>query len=145
MKLLAAAADAADKKDAAAIFSHVINLQDRWFKRLKNDPSESAIEWWGEPYAFEELGTRWKASLERWLNFLSEADESELERPITYRPEQFDNGDSQMLRDIVLHLNYHSILHREGIAMRLRDQGLKPPFVDYLYYLPPQNEKASAA
>lgn len=144
-RMLEAAAKAEDKKDAAAIFSHLIYAQDRWLKRVKNDPTESQIEWWGKPYPFEELGTRWKESLDRWLNYLSETDESDLERPVSYKPEQFDNGDSQRLRDIVLQLNYHSILHREGIALRLRDQGLEPPFVDYLYYLPPQNNEFAKA
>jgi uncharacterized damage-inducible protein DinB len=144
-KMLAAAKDATDKDTVAAIFSHLIYVQDRWLKRVNNDPTESQIEWWGTPYAFEELGPRWEASLGRWLEYLSKLDDNDLDKQVSYTPGQFDNGDSQSLRDIVLQLNYHSILHREGIALKLRDQGLEPPFVDYIYYLPPQNQEFAQA
>ncbi|HEV8591852.1 MAG TPA: DinB family protein [Pyrinomonadaceae bacterium] len=140
-KMLAAAEPAADKKDVAAIFSHLVYAQDRWLKRVKNDSTESQIEWWGTPYAFEELGERWEASLNSWLDHLAIISDEDLAKQIKYTAASFDNGDSQSLRDIVLQLNYHSILHREGVALRLRDQGLEPPFVDYLYYLPPQNSE----
>lgn len=138
-KMLAAAAPADDKKDVVAIFSHLIYAQDRWLKRAKGDPTEAQIEWWGPPYEFDELAAQWHESLNRWLEYLSNVAEEDLDRRVSYTPGPFDNGDSQLLRDIVLQLNYHSILHREGIALRLRDQGLEPPFVDYIYYLPPQN------
>lgn len=138
-KMLAAAEAAPDKREAAAIFSHLIYAQDRWLKRTKGDPSEFQIEWWGPAYAFEDLAERWNESLNGWLDHLATLNDDDLEKQISYTPEEFDNGDSQKLRDIVLQLNYHSILHREGVALRLRDQGIKPPFVDYLYYLPPGN------
>lgn len=75
------------------------------------------------------------------MDYLATVSDADLVKQISYTPAPFDNGDSQSLRDIVLQLNYHSILHREGVALRLRDQGLEPPFVDYLYYLPPQNQE----
>ena len=43
-KMLAAAKDATDKDTVAAIFSHLIYVQDRWLKRVNNDPTESQIE-----------------------------------------------------------------------------------------------------
>ena len=144
-KMLAAAAAAPDKKEAAAIFSHLIYAQNRWLKRVNGDPTESQIQWWGTPYAFEELAERWDESVKQWLEYLTTQTDDDLERRITYAPEEFDNGNSQRLRDIVLQLNYHSILHREGIALRLREQGLQPPFVDYIYYLPPGNAEFKTA
>jgi uncharacterized damage-inducible protein DinB len=144
-KMIVAAEPAEDKKDVCAIFSHLIYAQDRWLKRVNNDPSESQIEWWGAPYAFEELFERWEESLNRWLDHLTAINDEDLGKQVKYTAAPFDNGDSQTLRDIVLQLNYHSILHREGIALRLRDQGLEPPFVDYLYYLPPQNAEFAQA
>ena len=144
-KMLAAAIPAAEKKDVVAIFSHLIYAQDRWLKRVKGDPSEAQIEWWGTPYAFEELGERWQQSLESWIRYLETVTDEDLGKPVKYTAAPFDNGDAQTLRDIVLQLNYHSILHREGVALRLRDQELEPPFVDYLYYLPPQNTDAVKA
>ena len=144
-RMLAAAEQAADKNGVAAIFSHLIYAQDRWLKRVKNDPSEGQIEWWGTPFPFEALGERWQESLDGWVGYLEKTGEADLEKLINYIAAPFDNGDSQKLRDIVLQLNYHSILHREGVALRLRDQGVEPPLVDYLYYLPPQNTDAIRA
>jgi uncharacterized damage-inducible protein DinB len=51
-KMLATAAPAPDKKEATAIFSHLIYAQERWLKRANGDPTESQILWWGPPYSF---------------------------------------------------------------------------------------------
>lgn len=130
-----------DKSEASTVFSHIITLQDKWLLRVKGDPSESEIKWWGTPYDYDELAERWRESLDGWLSHLDPLDEAELGKEISYTPGQGDNGDRHTLRDIVLQLNYHSILHRAEIGLRLRDLGIEPPLLDYIYYLPPGNEE----
>lgn len=130
-----------DKSEASAIFSHMITLQDKWLLRAKGDPSQSAVKWWDTPYGFEELAERWSESLNGWLRFLEPLDEAGIGKEVQYTPETGDNGDRQTLRDILLQINYHSILHRAEIGLRLRDRGIEPPQVDYIYYLPPRTTR----
>ncbi|MGQ0542856.1 MAG: DinB family protein [Blastocatellia bacterium] len=140
-KMLAAMSPMLDKTDVTAIFSHLITAQNRWLLRVNNDPAEAKIKWWDTPFLFEELGALWDDSLKAWLEFFAVIDDGDLDKPVTYTPGTDDNGGSQALRDIVLQLNYHSILHRAEIGLRLRDRGVEPPHTDYIYYLPPQNLK----
>lgn len=130
-----------DKSETSAIFSHVIALQDKWLLRVLGDPSQSDIKWWGTPFGYDELADRWADSLNSWLGYLETLDDAKLGEVIQYTPEAGDNGDRQSLRDILLQLNYHSILHRAEIGLRLRDQALEPPQVDYIYYLSPGNDE----
>jgi len=139
-KMLSAMEQLTDKKDAAAIFSHIITLQDKWLLRAKGDPAEAKIKWWDTPLKFDELGEHWAASLQGWLDHLNDLSDGDLDSLVKYSAEPEDNGDSQLLKDILLQINYHSILHRAEIGLRLRDQGLVPPSVDYIYYLPPRNQ-----
>jgi len=130
-----------DKSEASAIFSHMITLQDKWLLRVKGDESQSEIKWWDTPFGYEELADRWAESLNGWLRYLKPLDDAGIREEIRYTPEAGDNGDRQTLRDILLQLNYHSILHRAEIGLRLRDHGLEPPQVDYIYYLSPANDE----
>ena len=137
-----------DKSEASAIFSHIITLQDKWLLRVKGDPSQSGIKWWDTPFGYDELAGRWEKSLNGWLRHLEPLDDAEIGNEIEFTPEPGDNGERQTLRDILLQLNYHSILHRAEIGLRLRDRGFEPPQVDYIYYLSPANDeylKAAAA
>jgi uncharacterized damage-inducible protein DinB len=143
-KMLAATLEMTDKKEAAAIFSHIIAVQDKWMRRAKNDPSEAELKWW-DIFEYDELETRWAASLNEWIEYLAGLEDGDVESQVAYAPGPDDNGSSQSLRDIVLQLNYHSIHHRAEIGLRIRDQGLQPPAMDYIYYLPPGNQQLTQA
>ena len=134
-----------DRNEVSAIFSHMITAQDKWLLRVKGDASEAGVKWWDTPFGFDDLGARWSGSLDGWLRYLGPLDEAEVSKEVRYTPGPDDNGDRQSLRDILLQLNYHSILHRAEIGLRLRDQGVEPPHVDYIYYLPPASEEYMSA
>jgi uncharacterized damage-inducible protein DinB len=144
-KMLEAMRQLDDMSGALAIFSHIITLQDKWLLRAKRDPSQSGIKWWDTPLGYDELAGRWEQSLNGWLRYLEPLDEAEIGREIQFTPETGDNGDRHTLRNVLLQLNYHSILHRAEIGLRLRDQGVEPPAVDYIYYLPPANDEYPSA
>jgi uncharacterized damage-inducible protein DinB len=125
-----------DNKESVNLFSHLIRAQDKWMRRIENDPAETGIEWFDKPFKSEELVTRWEASLSEWLKFLSGLEDEDLNRQIRFAPAPDEPEGANELRDVVLQLNYHSILHRAQICLRLHDQGIEPPHVDYIYYVP---------
>ena len=120
-----------DKTDAIRFFSHLINSQNKWLKRIEVYPQDSKMDWWEPTYTLEELESKWNESLQRWINFLNSLSENDL-----YEERKFIGYDgahwSVPLKDIALQLNYHSIHHRAQIQTIIRKQGMEPDFVDYI-------------
>ena len=124
-----------DNNESVNLFSHLIRAQDKWMRRIERDPAETEIKWFDAPFKDEELEARWKASLDEWLEFLSGLEDDDLNKQIRFAPMPDEPDGVNELRDVVLQLNYHSILHRAQICLRLHDQGIEPPHVDYIYYV----------
>ena len=124
-----------DDKESANLFSHLIRAQDKWMRRIERDPAETEIKWFDEAYPSDELNARWNASLNEWLKFLSDLEEADLNKQIEFAPAPDEPDGANLLCDVVLQLNYHSILHRAQICLPLFDQGIEPPHVDYIYYV----------
>lgn len=134
-RTLAAMQKMSDDTESVNLISHIIRAQDKWMRRIENDPTETEIKWFDAPFKTEELDVRWKGSLDKWLKFLSALEDEDLNRQIRFAPMPDEPEGINLLRDVVLHLNYHSILHRAQICLRLHDQGIEPPHVDYIYYV----------
>lgn len=142
-RLFAVARELPDRTEVNKIFSHIISAQDKWLRRVKGDSGEAGMSWW-DTIGENELEDRWTTSLTEWIEYLSKLD-TDVESKVEYNAGPDDNGSSQSLRDIVLQLNYHAILHRAEAGLRIRDQGLAAPPTDYIYYLPPGNSDHAKA
>lgn len=120
-----------EKEEAMRYFSHLINSQNKWLKRIEVYPQDPKMDWWEPAYTLEELESKWNESLQRWIDLLNSISEEEL-----FSEKKFVGYDgahwSVRLKDIVLQLNYHSIHHRAQIQTMIRRQGLEPDFVDYI-------------
>ena len=120
-----------DKTEAIRFFSHLVNSQNKWLKRIQVYPEDPKMNWWEPTYQLEELESKWNESLQQWIDFLNGLSEDEL-----YEEKKFIGYDgahwSVTLKDIALQLNYHSIHHRAQIQTIIRKQGLVPDFVDYI-------------
>ena len=134
-RTLSAMENLSDRSESLVLFSHLVRAQDRWMKRVEQDPAEVDIKWFDTPFGFDELADKWNASFSSWVNFLTGLDESRLDRQIRFAPMRDEPAGTSRLLDVVLQLNYHSILHRAQICLRLHDQGIEPPHVDYIYYV----------
>jgi len=120
-----------DKTEAVRFFSHLINSQNKWIRRIELYPQAPQMDWWEPVYQLEELESKWNESLQQWIGFIKNLSEEEL-----YEEKKFAGYDgahwSCPLKDIALQLNYHSIHHRAQIQTIIRKQGLEPDFVDYI-------------
>ncbi len=120
-----------DKKDAVRFFSHLINSQNKWLKRIEVYPQDPRMDWWEPVYELDALESKWNESLQRWISYLNSVSEEEL-----FSEKKFIGYDGSHwavpLKDIALQLNYHSIHHRAQIQTIIRHQGLEPDFVDYI-------------
>lgn len=120
-----------DKTEAIKYFSHLINSQNKWLKRIEVYPQAPDLDWWKPEYPLEELEDKWNKSLEDWVNYLQNKTEDELNGQMRFIG--YDGGHwSAALKDIALQLNYHSIHHRAQVQTIIRKQGLEPDFVEYI-------------
>lgn len=120
-------------EQAAAVrfFSHLINSQNKWLKRIQVYPEDPKMDWWESNYLLEQLETEWDKSLQAWIDFLNNKSENELNEEVKFVG--YDGATwSCVLKDIALQLNYHSIHHRAQVQAIIRQQGLEPDFVDYI-------------
>ena len=120
-----------EKIEAVRYFSHLINSQNKWLKRVEVYPADPTMDWWEPVYPLESLEQLWDKSLAAWINFLESKKEEELLRDTKFIG--FDGATwSVPLKDIALQLNYHSIHHRAQVQTIIRQQGLEPDFIDYI-------------
>src|SRR5947207_2825270 len=129
-KLLAKIRQLPDKTGAIRYFSHLINSQDKWLRRIEIYPETPDMDWWEHVYELEKLEELWNKSLQSWIRFIETKSEQELLEEVRFVG--YDSAHwSVPLKDIALQLNYHSIHHRAQVQAMIREQGLEPDFVDY--------------
>jgi uncharacterized damage-inducible protein DinB len=124
---------------AVRLFSHIITSQDKWMARIRKDESETRLGWFAGPIPLEKLASKWSASLATWLVFLEAAPDESLDQVVDFVSTE-GKAHSVKLREIALQLNYHSIHHRAQIGLLAREQGLNPPFIDYMGYVFTRNQ-----
>jgi uncharacterized damage-inducible protein DinB len=120
-----------DPAEGIRYMSHLINSQNKWMARIRQDPGLKKMSWWEPLYPLEELEPQWSGSLTPWLEYIAALPEKDLHEEITYTGN--DNGRwAARPADIALQLIYHSIHHRAQIQKIIRNQGVEPDFIDYI-------------
>ena len=120
-----------DKKEGVKYFSHLINSQNKWLKRIEVYPLDPKMDWWEPGYELDQLEELWDKSLKAWISFLEASTEEEIFEEVKFIG--FDGTIfAAALKDIALQLNYHSIHHRAQVQTIIRQQGLEPDFLDYI-------------
>ena len=121
---------------------HVAEVEDGWIHGdiLREDLVQTAFpalrDSEGGPvytgFALELLLDYWQAVEQSTLTYLSTLNDAELQRIIAG-----DSADERFTVDGLLwHVMMHEIRHTAQIVMLLRMQGIKPPSLDLLFYLP---------
>ncbi len=123
--------DLPEAEESVKLFSHLIHSQNKWMARMTKDSSEAELEWFDKPFGIDELENKWNDSLGRWLKYLDNLPEAELNTEVLYQVPA-GNKLGAMQKDIALQLNYHSIHHRAQICLLLRKQNIEPPFIEYI-------------
>jgi len=120
-----------DQDRCIKFFSHLINSQNKWMARILRRKNAPKMSWWDPIYQVDELEGKWNESLLMWVNYLKQKSEAEIFDEVEFTG--YDGGKwKAKIVDIALQLNYHSIHHRAQMQMLIRDQGIKPDFIDYI-------------
>jgi uncharacterized damage-inducible protein DinB len=132
-QLLDAVNTLSEKEDAIKLFSHLITAQDKWFNRIVKEKDDSAFAWSEPVFPEQDLAERWQQSVAKWIQFVENHTESELEKDIIFSRVSDGKSMSVSIKDVMLQLNYHAIHHRAQINTLLSKQGVKVPATDYVF------------
>jgi uncharacterized damage-inducible protein DinB len=84
-----------------------------------------------EDFALETLLNYWRAVEQSTLTYLATLTDDELKRIVDDSPTE-----AFMLDGLLWHVMIHEMRHTAQVAALLRTQGIKPPALDLLWYLP---------
>ena len=119
------------QEECIKYFSHLINSQNKWLKRIEVFPNDPKLDWWTPMYPPDQLEPEWEKSLQAWLDLIESKSEDELFADVKWVG--FDGSVfTGALKDIALQLNYHSIHHRAQMQTIICAQGVEPEFIDYI-------------
>lgn len=131
IKMVSPVASLPSPEEGIKHLSHLANCQYKWLDRIQLFPEESKLDWWIPEYTAHQLPEHFEKSTQKWIAYLSEKSEDELEAVKKYVGYDGSVWESK-LKDIALQLIFHSFHHRAQIQMMIRAQGQKPAFIDYI-------------
>ena len=111
-------------------FSHVLNAQFIWFRRVANHANDYKI--W-DILSFEKMHQSIPVANILWMDYLAQATPEEFAREITYTNSAGDTFHN-VVQDCIAHQVNHATYHRAQVAKRLRDVGVLPINTDYITY-----------
>jgi uncharacterized damage-inducible protein DinB len=114
------------------ILAHLLITKQEYFERLDGKDS-TGFDFWPDLTVDEcyELARR---AHENYVRLLTGADELLLEAKASYKTSEgvpYENT----YRDLLTHVLLHSSIHRGNIVLKMREEGLEPPKIDYILYL----------
>lgn len=116
---------------ALTALSHLLLAQKIWLLRL-NDQDSSSIPTY-EDQSLESCTTMAKEIHKGYVEFLNSIQESDLDRLITYKNTK-GVGFQTSIRDILMHVAFHSVYHRGQVASFVRIDNGEPLNTDYITF-----------
>ena len=113
-------------------FGHILFALDVWLARLKGedlsrftDPNPS--------FTLVECRAKLDELHDKWKGYLTALKPEELEKKITFANTKGERYE-QLVRNILVHVGYHSHYHRGQLATLVAQAGGKRPNTDYIGY-----------
>ena len=114
------------------ILAHLLITECEYYDRLYGKDS-TGFNFWPN-LTLADCGELAKATAEQFEKLLRRFDDEGLDITVRYRTSegiQYENTYREMLTHVLL----HSSIHRGNIILKLREDGVEPPKVDYIIYL----------
>ena len=116
------------------ILAHILITKQEYFERLRGKDS-TGFNFWPD-LSLDECERLTDITTDNYARLLYDADESLLDRTAAYKTSEgvpFENT----YRELLTHVLFHSSIHRGNIVLKMREEGLEPPKIDYILYLRP--------
>ena len=116
------------------ILAHILITKQEYFERLRGKDS-TGFNFWPD-LSVDGCSRLTDITTDNYKRLLDDADESLLDRTAAYKTSEgvpFANT----YRELLTHVLLHSSIHRGNIVLKMREEGLEPPKIDYILYLRP--------
>ena len=121
-----------DSERSRRIFAHLLITKQEYFERLDGKDS-TGFDFWPD-LTIDGCRQLARSTHDNYVRLLTGADEPLLERRASYKTSEgvpYENT----YRDLLTHVLLHSSIHRGNIVLKMREEGLEPPKIDYILYL----------
>ena len=119
------------------ILAHILITKQEYLDRFKGKDS-TGFNFWPE---LDLAGCRGLAAsiYDDYGRLMAQAEESALDQIVKYKTSKGVPHENTA-RDLITHVLLHSSIHRGNIVLKMREEGLEPPKIDYILYLRDDNE-----
>ena len=127
-----AALENSGSKRSVQILAHLLITKQEYFERLSGKDS-TGFDFWPD-LEIDGCNRLADSTTKNYANLLSDSGETGLERIAKYKTSEgvpFENSYREMLTHVIL----HSSIHRGNILLKMREEGLELPKIDYIIYL----------
>ena len=114
------------------IFAHILITKQEYFDRL-NGKDSTGFNFWPD-LSLEECEQFLRKTADQHEHLLRDTDDPLLDQVAAYKTSEgvpFENN----YRELLTHVLLHSSIHRGNIVLKMREEGLEPPKIDYILYL----------
>lgn len=114
------------------ILAHLLVTKQEYFDRLAGRDS-TGFDFW-PPLALDECEQLSRSTQQQYSRLLDGANDDLLDRTASYKTSEgipYENS----YRELLTHVLFHSSIHRGNIVLKMREEGLEPPKIDYILYL----------
>lgn len=122
----------AGSEKSLKILAHLLITEAEYYERLYGKDS-FGFDFWKD-LTLEECGDVARESAERFEKLLKKFDDEGLDMKTSYRTSEgvwYENT----FRELLTHVLFHSSIHRGNIILKMREENLEPPKIDYIIYL----------
>jgi uncharacterized damage-inducible protein DinB len=134
-----AALEISTSERSLKVLGHILITKQEYFDRLHGKDS-TGFDFWPD---VDLDGCRKLAAQtsENYRRLLTDSQDSGLDRIAKYKTSEgvpYENN----YRELLTHVLTHSSIHRGNIVLKMREEDLEPPKIDYILYLRQEREPA---
>lgn len=127
-----AALESTSSERARQIFAHLLITKQEYFERLSEKDS-TGFNFWPD-LSLDECRQLALSTSANYRDLLTSYEEPLLEQITRYKSSEGVPYE-HTFRDLLTHVLLHSSIHRGNIVLKMREEGLEPPKIDYILFL----------
>ncbi len=117
---------------ARKIFAHLLITEKEYYARLYGKDS-TGFDFW-QDLSLEDCAYLAKENAENYERILKRFDDEGLGQVAKYKTSE-GVANQNTFRELLTHVLFHSSIHRGNIILKMREENLAPPKIDYIIYL----------
>ena len=127
-----AALEIGHSERSVQVLAHILITKQEYFERLGGKDS-TGFDFWPD-LDLEACTQLAETTTAQYAALLHDTDDTGLEQIANYKTSEGVPHENTF-RELLTHVLMHSSIHRGNIVLKMREEGLEPPKIDYIIYL----------